>query len=776
MVSKNWRQSWRRRCPTDVSTVDVAVLHGGTRPGRAYTYRVPDDLAPHVAPGQLVLVPFGEAFRRGWVLQLGDGGDEGSFKPLARILWNTPLLSADQLALGQHISAKYRGALGPTLQRMLPEGARKADAGSLRLIPGAAMSDASRTAWPDAGSLFTLLEQRRPVSPERVAGVYPDARQRLFVASLLEQGCAEVVAAQRPCPAGHAPSAQAGVGQTTQDDATRHDGDAAPSGTLRTALSAIFTDVANRRGGVFVLHGEPDPVVATLQIARRCESLGLQLLVLMPELRASDDLVASLRARFPAIDGGRQRVAVFHGRMKPADRAAQWRLISEEAPLLLIGSRAAVLAPLPKLGAIVVLDEQSHSYKLDQSPRFHVRDLAVWRARHAHATVALVSRTCDPVTYWRARKGVFHYYDVRKQAEPQARAATWRSTAQRAQPAPPVTPPLCPMIIDLRHELRMSNVTVLSRMLRSALAQTLGAGGQAVLLLNRRGTHTQHICTRCGYVARCRRCSVAMTYHGDADELVCHYCNERQPGTGDCPNCPDRTLRFVGVGTQRVEAELKRAFPQARVGRLDRDSSSNQRDDRRIVKAFASKSLDILVGTQLVVADKLLPPVALAAVLNADLTLHLPDYRAADRTFYLLERMRDRVSPGGRLLVQTYCPDHWVVHAFVAGDQTLFYREELRQRRTLRYPPYAQLVRLLYQHRDSAVCQAKAQELANRLEHKCAELALADATIAGPAPATIERLKGNARWQIFLRGSHLDALLDAVPNGWQIDIDPVSTL
>jgi primosomal protein N' (replication factor Y) len=336
-------------------------------------------------------------------------------------------------------------------------------------------------------------------------------------------------------------------------------------------------------------------------------------------------------------------------------------------------------------------------------------------------------------------------------------------------------------VVDLRQELRSGNRGIFSRSLAAATTSAVAAGEQVILFINRRGTASFVQCRDCGFVMRCRRCAVSMTYHSREEDLICHQCNWRTPVPSLCPKCLGKRIRFLGIGTQKVEEEAARAFPGARLLRWDRDMTAGRRSHEDILRSFVSHEADILIGTQMIAKGLDLPLVTLVGVINADVNLHLPDFRAGERTFQLLTQVAGRAgrgSLGGRVIVQSYTPEHYAVAAAAHHDYDTFYRREMAFRREQGNPPLSRLARLLYLHRNAAICQREAERMYGALEQQRQSLGLAGVSLIGPSPAYIERVRGRYRWQIVVRAPDPLALLERVPipRGWTVDIDPASLL
>jgi primosomal protein N' (replication factor Y) len=420
---------------------------------------------------------------------------------------------------------------------------------------------------------------------------------------------------------------------------------------------------------------------------------------------------------------------------------------------------------------IVVDEEHEAAYKQDERPpTYHARDTALALGRLTGATVVLGSATPSVESRWHAGEGDYRLIELPARAPSGADGAASELPGVR--------------IVDLRAELRAGNTSILGRELRQALSETLAAGQQAILFLNRRGMASMVLCRECGYVARCRRCEVPLTYHASETALLCHYCGQRQAAPRTCPHCWSASIRYFGLGTERVEAAVKRMYPRARVVRWDRDTARTRKDHEDLLAAFAGRRADVLVGTQMIAKGLDLPGVTLVGVISADIALYLPDFRASERAFQLLTQVAGRAGRGaspGQVIVQTFNPDHFCIQAAARHDYDAFYQAELSGRARYAYPPYRQFVKFTFTHHDRHHAQLEATVLADRLYHLIAEYDLPASDVVGPAPAFMERLRGQYRWHLIARGPDLRPLLhaltaDDLPRGWAVDVDPTSTL
>jgi primosomal protein N' (replication factor Y) (superfamily II helicase) len=539
------------------------------------------------------------------------------------------------------------------------------------------------------------------------------------------------------------------------------------SAAQQDAVAAILAPVTAETPGVVLLHGVTGSgkTEVYLQALAAHLAAGRQGLILVPEIALTPQAVARFAGRFPG------RVALLHSGLSDGERLDEWRRIRAGRVDVVVGSRSALFAPLARLGLIVVDEEHEAAYKQDERPpTYHARDTAVALGRLTGATVVLGSATPSVESRWHAGEGDYRLVELPARAPSGADGA--------ASDLPGV------QIVDLRAELRAGNTSILSQPLQTALSETLAAGQQAILFLNRRGMASMVLCRECGYVARCRRCEVPLTYHASEKMLLCHYCGQRQPAPRTCPHCWSASIRYFGLGTERVEAAVKRMYPRARVVRWDRDTARTRKDHEDLLAAFAGRKADVLVGTQMIAKGLDLPGVTLVGVISADVALYLPDFRASERAFQLLTQVAGRAGRGetpGRVIVQTFNPDHFCIQSAAQHDYEAFYQAELSGRERYAYPPFRHFVKFTFTHHDRHHAQLEATVLADRLYRLIADHDLPASDVVGPAPAFMERLRGQYRWHLIARGPDLRPLLhaltpDDLPRGWAVDVDPSSTL
>jgi primosomal protein N' (replication factor Y) len=481
-------------------------------------------------------------------------------------------------------------------------------------------------------------------------------------------------------------------------------------------------------------------------------SAGRPALVLVPEIALAMPLVDRLRAEIDA------ELAILHSGLGAVERADEWRRVKSGAVDVVVGTRIALTAPLADIGLIVVDEEHDGAYKSDRTPRLQARDAAIALARLAGAPVVLGSATPSVESMGRARDGRFRHVVL----------------PDRPSGASPHVE-----IVDLRAELAAGNRGLLSGPLHAAL-DGLRAGERAILLINRRGTASVVLCRDCGHVQRCPECDRSLVYHRAGVTLRCHHCGTASPPATRCPACRSARIKYVGGGTQRVEDEVRAAFPNLLVGRLDRDVAERKGAAERVLDAFTDGRLDVLVGTSLVAKGLDIPEVTLVGVISADVALNLPDERAVERTYQLLTQAVGRAGRGerpGLAIIQTYQPDNAAILAVATGNASAFYDAELEIRRRFGSPPFGRLVKLTVGLPDAAAARKEADIMAERLASAAASAEGLHVAVLGPAPAYVARRAGRWRWNVVLRGDRPLELLGAAPGApWSVDVDPDTLL
>jgi primosomal protein N' (replication factor Y) (superfamily II helicase) len=532
------------------------------------------------------------------------------------------------------------------------------------------------------------------------------------------------------------------------------------------ALQSIEKRLREKAFATLLLHGVTGSGKTEIYIRAMQAALDLNrgAMMLVPEIALTPILSRRLRAHF----GG--HIAIFHSSLSKGERFDEWsRLRSGEARVVL-GTRSAVFAPVQNLGVIIIDEEQDSSYRQEESPFYHARDTAIVRSQKESAVVLLGSATPSLESFHNAQSGKYEYLHL-----PERVANRPMAVAE---------------MIDMREVFaRHKKPAVFSDELLTAINQTHARKEQTIILLNRRGYSSFILCRSCGESINCRNCDVSLTYHQTDRTLVCHYCNHHQRAPTQCPTCASKYIYYVGEGTEQIEELLRKRFPTTRIGRIDRDTKSRRHQFEKTLLDFAKGELDLLVGTQMLAKGHDFPNVTLVGVVSVDAGLALPDFRAAERTFQLITQVAGRAGRGdlaGRVLIQTYHPDHYALRHACAQDYRGFYDEEIRHRRNHGYPPFVALALLLVRHKDAARANAVAHQLRNALveanrDHAC--------RILGPAPAPFARLRGEHRMQLLIKSRSrkqmravIDSALQTVEKAGNdlrsvtVEIDPVSMM
>ena len=751
-------------------TLDLAL-------GRDFDYAIPPELADRVAVGARVKVPFGARQVLGCVTALLEDAAVPAgrpLKPILRVLGTRSLLTPRLLALARWLAGYYVCPLERVLQTVLPEAVRREQAGwRERLFVRPLLSTGPLPKLtPRQRELWHLIEERRGLPLQellRLTGATADTVRRLEDKGLVE--IAPQISERDP----HAAEQFLPTEPLTLNPDQRHALEQIVAALDQTGTpgAAGGEDAADAPAGrTFLLHGVTGSgkTEVYLQALAACLERGRGAIVLVPEIALTPQTIERFKARF-SHGPHRTLVAVLHSHLSTGERHDEWHKIRDGRARIVIGARSAVFAPVEPLGLVIVDEEHEHSYKQEEAPRYHARDVAVWRGRQEGAVVVLGSATPSLESYFNARRGKYTLLELPVRVDHQ------RLPLVR--------------VVDLRQEARRERgIPVFSQRLRDAIAARLERREQTILFLNRRGYATALQCPRCGYVAGCPQCSVALTYHRPEQQLRCHLCGHVEPAPAVCPapGCGNAAIRYAGLGTQRVEDTLRRLFPRARIERMDSDRLTRKEDYRRILGEFRAGRTDILVGTQMIAKGLHFPNVTLVGIIYADLSLHLPDFRAAERTFQLLTQVSGRAGRGdveGEVIVQAFTPFHPAIQCARRHDFAGFYAEEIEFRRQLQYPPWSRIALVTLRGRNEDKVKFTAEHVRRLLAAACRDLP--DLILCGPAPAPVPRVETFYRYQLMLRTRHMTRLsprlgeLQAqltLPEGvtLTVDVDPVNLL
>ena len=725
---------------------------------RLFTYSVPEGMA--LVPGQLVRVPFGPRTLNGFVVEFTDtcGISPDRLRSVLGPARETPVVPPELMDLAAWMRRRYLCNWVDALRLMIPAELRGGRVGErtrrmARLLLDGEGMERFRAENPRAARQLEVLEALS-------GGDLPAARLNASALSaLVRKGAVEIY--------------DSGLRRTPRA-LSRQERTADPELT-RAQQSAVMrvTDALERGGGRFLLHGVTGSgkTEVYIRLIRRALELGRTAIVLVPEIALTPQMVSWLHGRFGA------DAAVLHSALSAGERYDEWRRIRDGEARVVIGARSAVFAPLTDIGVIVVDEEHEPTYQSDHRPRYDAREVAWHRAAEHGAVLLLGSATPSVATYMRAMPGVrpenrLELIELRRRVN--------------GQPLPEVR------VVDMRAEFAQGNHSIFSAELSAGLRQCLDAGGQAMLFINRRGHSTFVSCRKCGYVVRCDQCDVSMTYHQSDRLLRCHYCGRTLEPPKKCPQCASVSIRYFGVGTQKVEEETRRLFPDARVARMDLDTTQGKDAHAKILEAFRAGETDVLVGTQMIAKGLDFPRVTLVGVVAADMTLNVPDYRSVERTFQLITQVAGRAGRAdapGRVVVQTYDPDHYGIRLAAAQDYRAFFNRESAYRRSALYPPFTVIARIVFSGKDPGACKAAA--LAAEAELNAwldASGERSDVVQMRALEAPIKLLRGETRWQLFMKAyfkvnleevsGRMQALADAAPEGVraELEINPVNML
>ena len=508
-----------------------------------------------------------------------------------------------------------------------------------------------------------------------------------------------------------------------------------PNEEQQHALDSIINLMDSRIHKVFLLHGVTGSgkTEVYLQSIAHALKLGLSSIVLVPEISLTPQTVARFKARFG------DKIAILHSRLIGSKRISEWQRISSGAAQIVIGARSAIFAPVKNLGLVVVDEEHETSYKQEDVPRYNARDVAIKRAELSGAIVILGSATPSLESFYAAKNGRFVLIELSERID--------------SRLLPEVD------IVDMREEMtRAKRIPIFSQKLKEWIEKDIVEKKQVILFLNRRGFSTFISCRKCGYVIKCKRCSVSLIYHFDKKKLACHHCGFNMEPPEICPECNEAYLKYWGLGTEKVESELHRIFPAARIARMDTDSTYKRGSHDKVLSKFKDGHIDILIGTQMIAKGLDFPKVTLVGVISADTALNLPDFRSAERTFNLLTQVAGRAGRsdlGGRVIIQSYTPQHYSIQAAKTHDYNTFYDKEISLRKELYLPPFCHMVSLTLRGRKEERVFKASDNLKNNLEK---ESKAKNIEILGPAPAPISKMKGMYRWSIFLRSETSEAI------------------
>jgi primosomal protein N' (replication factor Y) len=776
---------------------------------RLFDYRIPDPIAGRIQVGARVIVPFQNQSTLAYVWELSGESEYGVLKSIQQLVDENPLIGPLQYHLINWLANHYFCSRTEVIRLCLPPGGNLTKIRSYSLSAGltkiqeyltACFSTSEVTMALDLLTLGSQAEWRQDEWQKNFKNLLPVWEFLLHKRILIP---ATLIAPARinpkyirkihwvsdevtdPTPAGRRVREvllSRSQGMTTTELAAAAEvsvsvlnrlskqGKTTVKETPAERVPVGFETIANSKiihftpeqaavceeiiqAGLkrpFLLHGVTGSGKTEIyfEIATSFLADGFQVLYLVPEIALTPQTLERARNRFG------DQVALIHSNLGDGERFDQWHKIHQGTARFILGARSAIFAPFSKLGLIIVDEEHETTYKQEETPRYHARQVIEKLAEQAGAQVIFGSATPSIESFYFSQTGKYHYLYLGRRFN--------------SNPLPEVA------VVDMRAELQTGNKNILSKALATAIHESLTQQEQIILLLNRRGYATFILCRDCGYSLKCSACDVALTYHLHDQSLRCHYCDYRGSVPAVCPSCGSSRIRYFGNGTQRLEEELALKFPQARLIRMDLDSTSKKGAHVEIYRRLQGEQFDILLGTQMIAKGLDLPRVTLVGVISADSTLNLPDFRSSERTFQLLTQVAGRAGRGqkfGRVIFQTYNPEHYALHCAKSHDYQGFYEQEIANRREVGFPPFSELVKFGFSGLEESQVSAAAGELAMILKDRSQNLGerrQLGVEILGPAPCVIPKIQDKYRWQILLKAVQTNHLEELVKEAWSL--------
>jgi len=729
-------------------------------------YQVPSALQDRLEIGMRVLVPLGKRKVTGIVFDFAQETSLEKVREVLTVLDDRPVLDLTILKLCRWISNYYISPVGEVLSTALPPLLRLE---SQRMVvlqePSPSLSGALEK------EIFAVVAKRRRILLKTLARLFPGGG---FYRSLDRLVSTRAVVIEEKLRANRKREMIQDPGGDREVRLSPLPGFAL---TDEQALALQSMEERLMRGGfeTFLLSGvtgsgKTEVYMRAMEMAWRRKKRSL---ILVPEISLTPQLLDRLKKRFPG------QVGILHSALTSTERSRQWWRVAQGDVSVVVGARSALFAPVPDLGLIIVDEEHDSSYKQDEGLRYQARDLAVVRGKLTDCPVLLGSATPSVESFHNCRLGRYKLLEltgrVEEKALPRVEMVDLRVQPRDPQPSPSHFSPA---------------TSLFSPQLREALQANQASGQQSLIFLNRRGFANFLQCHLCGFVIRCPHCSISLTLHQKEHSVFCHHCGFRKPETDHCPECNNSTLSAIGFGTEKLEEELLRLFPGARIGRMDRDTTSKRGSQERLLRQWEKGEMEILVGTQMITKGHDVAGVTLVGVILADLSLNLPDFRAAERTFQLLLQVAGRAGRGkepGKVIIQTFVPDHYAFQFATTHDYVGFFASEMEFRRALNYPPFSRLVQLRFEGPKLEEVEEKARLVGfNLRKHQQDAQGAEQIEILGPAPAPIQKLRNRYRWQILLKGKkgpHLYKLANQArslnPRGrvrLLVDVDPYNML
>ena len=753
----------------------------------SFHYAIPEHLSDIIAEGIRVLVPFGKNRIEGYVTGFTDKSDVKDVKDIISLIDDAPVLSSEMLHLAKWIAEYYLSSLGMVIKMMLPAGFGVSEQRYLRIIS----NPDNLSAAPLQEQIVNLIKEKKEVRLDALIkklnkqGVYSaidalkqkgiieeffkeikrnNLKKEIYykakdssienkkdIRSIIQQNALKLITEKGESPLselkirGVSLSAlqtlyKNGLIERIEKEVTRDpfsildipQEQAAPvlSDAQAATLKNIRDGIESDKFAPYLLHGVTGSgkTEVYLRAIALIKERGKDTIVLVPEIALTPQLVMRFKARF------RDKIAVLHSRLSPAERLDAWRRIKNGDVDIAIGARSAIFAPFKNLGLIIVDEEHDQLYKQEDGVRYNARDLALVRGKLNSAVVILGSATPAIESYHNAKTGKYQYLTLPERID--------------KRPMPEA------VVVDLKK----NKTPLFSEKLINAIKDRLSKKEQTILFLNRRGFAPVLLCRDCGFNLQCPNCSIALTYHKSDEIMKCHYCDFETAPPDNCPSCKGSRMDFIGLGTQRIEEDVRRFFSEARIARMDRDTTGKKMAHYEIVKGVIDEDIDILIGTQMVAKGHDFPKVTLVGVLLAEAGLFYPDFRSAERTFQIITQVSGRAGRGhlrGNVILQTYNPEHYSISYAINHDYEGFFEKEMSFRKELNYPPFARITSVLLKGNDLKKVEKTMQELSLILKQAIKGKGI---ELLGPVPAPVSRIRGKHRWLLLIKAKEISLI------------------
>lgn len=690
----------------------VVINNDAVSVDRLFTYKVPEKFILNIRLGHRVLVPFGmgNKFYEGFIISLQEENQSGfsNIKSIINLLDNEPLLKEESLLLFNYLVDRYLCKRIESIRLLIPTG----------IMRGV------KEKKKDVIAFNRDLDGKLSDKDEyiKIVEFIKSNDGKYTKSELINQFKLSSYMLNKLITEQYLIKSEEKIDRSNNRNYKIYE-----SFQLNEEQKNAFNNIINSKERLFLLKGVTGSGKTEVYMKLAQEMLGSDksTLILVPEIALTPQMIERFKGRFG------KDVAVFHSKLSPGERFDEWHRVSEGKVKLIVGARSAIFLPFNNLGLIVVDEEHEGTYKSDQNPKYHTREVAEYISEITNCKVIFASATPSIESYYYALVGKYSLIELKNRVN--------------SKKMPKMK------VIDMRDELKNSNKSMFSRELYDKISLNLKEKNQTIIFLNRRGYSTFVSCRQCGYVYKCHNCDISMTYHNNG-YLICHYCGSAKKIDKNCPKCGSKYIKYFGAGTEKIEGEIKRYFPSAKVLRMDVDTTRNKNSYEKIYESFKNGEADILVGTQMITKGLDFPNVTLVGVIAADMSLNLPDYRAAERTYQLITQVGGRAGRGdkeGEVIIQTYTPNHYSIIHSINNDYEALFKEEIVMRKDFNYPPFGRIFLIQCSSKNENLLKKYMKELGDMLESILEKYEL---EMLGPCSSIISKIKENYRWQIVLKG------------------------